>query len=130
MSLFNITRIYTVHINPSQAHATEKAVFIREGFNFTAFLIGTFWALYNKLWVEAFAIMSVLTLLALADKKDWLPSETVMVLNLAFNLFVGFMANDLRRNNLSRKGYIMTDVVVSDSELRAQQRYFDRVLAV
>ena len=126
--LFSKTKIYTVHIDPSQERSAEKAVFIREGFSLFAFLFGTIWALYNRLWLVAIIVTAVLIALTTADHKDWLSGQTVMILNFAFTLIIGLSANDLRRAALGRKGYITSDVVVSDSELLAQQRYFDRVL--
>lgn len=130
MSIVSQTKIFTVHINPSLIHASEKPEFVREGFNIFAFIFGTSWALYHRLWIEAVVIFMVIATLAIADQKSWLSDQYIMVLNLAFSAIIGFQANDLKRGALARRGYIMSDVVVGDNELRAQQRYFDRVLAV
>lgn len=121
------TKIYTVHINPALENPLEKAVFVREGFNLMAFVLGVVWALYNRLWMEAIFLVTIMVFLGAADEKNWLSASTVMVLNFAVNAVVGLWANDMRRANLSRRGYIMSDVVVSNSELSAQQRYFERV---
>ena len=130
MALFPKTHIYTVHINPEYSHAVEKAVFIREGFDFIAFIFGAFWALYHRMWLEALCIAVPVVLLGAADKQNWLDDASIAVLNLALSFIIGLWANDLRRASLSRRGYIMSDVVVSDGELSAQQRYFERAVAV
>lgn len=129
MLFFSKTKIYTVHINPSKTNALEKAVFIREGFNFFAFIFGVFWALYHRMWWLAICLAVVVAFFGAAEELKWLDTITLAILQLAFNLIIGYQANDLRRAELSRRGYIMSDVVVSDNELCAQQRYFDRVLA-
>lgn len=129
MSLLPQTKIYTVHINPALTHASEKAEFVREGFDIFAFIFGPLWALYHRLWLEALIIFSVIGTLAIAEQNGWLAVPVVMVVNIAFRFFIGVQAGDLKRNALSRRGYIMSDVVVGDNELRAQQRYFDRLLA-
>ncbi len=129
MALFQKTHIYTVHINPSWSHAVEKAVFIREGFNFMAFIFGTFWALYNRMWLEALFIAVPVVLLGATDKQDWLDDASLAVLNIAVSFVIGLWANDLRRAYLARRGYIMSGVVVSEGEMAAQQRYFEHVAA-
>ncbi len=127
---FPKTQIYTVHINPSKPHALEKAIFVREGFNFFAFFFGVFWALYHRMWWAAFWLAMIIGFLGVAEEQQLLDIRSMAILQLAFNLVVGFWANDWLRANLSKRGYIMLDIVVSDNSLRAQQRYFDRVLAV
>lgn len=128
MSLFPKTHIYTVHINPSQTQAVEKAVFVREGFNLMAFIFGALWALYHRMGWETAFIAIVVALFMVAGKQQLLDEISLNILKMVFYFIIGLQANDLRRNALSRKGYIMSEVVVSDNELRAQQRYFDRVL--
>lgn len=122
-------KIYTVHINPSETNAIEKAVFIREGFNIFAFLFGMFWAAYHRMWLMAIALVIIMAFFGSAEELKWFDAASLAIIHLTFNFIIGFQANDLRRTHLSRRGYIMSDVVVSDNELRAQQRYFDRVLA-
>jgi bacteriorhodopsin len=124
------TQIYTVHIDPSKPNAVERAVFVREGFNFFAFIFGVFWALYHRMWWVAACLAIVATSFGAAEEFKLLNTVTLAILQIGFNLIIAFQANDLRRAELSRRSYIMSDVVVSDNEFRAQQRYFDRVLAV
>lgn len=125
----NKTQIYTVHINPAKAHPIEKSIFVREGFNLTAFIFGIIWSFYNRMWWETAFIVIITILFGLARELKWLDLESIMILQFAFNFIVGLQANDWRRGSLSRRGYIMSDIVVSSDELSAQQRYFDRVLA-
>lgn len=129
MFLLPSTQIYTVHIDPSKTNPVEKAVFVREGFNLFAFIFGVFWALYHRMWLIAIALAIVVVSFGLAEEAKALDMVSLTILQIAFNIFIGLQGNDLRRWWLSKRGYIMSDVVVSDNELRAQQRYFDRILA-
>lgn len=128
MSLLPKTQIYTVHIDPSKPNSVEKAVFVREGFNFFAFIFVILWALYHRMWLVVLGMAIMAGLFAWVEEAKVLDKVSLAILQLAFQAIIGFYGNDLRRWWLSRRGYIMTDVVVSDNELRAQQRYFDRVL--
>ena len=129
MFFISKTKIYTVHINPSEANAMEKAIFVREGFNIIAFLFGMFWAVYHRMWFMAVGLAIIMAFFGAAEEQKWFDAASIAIIHIAFNFIIGFQANDLRRAHLSRRGYIMSDVVVSDNELSAQQRYFDRVLA-
>lgn len=128
MLFFPKTKIYTVHINPAKAHAVERAVFVPEGFNFMAFIFGVFWAVYNRLWLEAVFIVVVIASLAILEQSGFLDEQSSVILQIAFNFIIGFQANDWQRGALSRRGYVMADIVVSEDKMHAQQRYFDRVL--
>lgn len=123
------TQIYTVHINPSKSNAMEKAVFVREGFNIFAFIFVILWALYQRMWLVVLGMVVISVLFASVEEAKLLDKLSIATLQLTFQVIVGLYANDLRRWSLARRGYILADVVVSDNELLAQQRYFDRVLA-
>ncbi len=126
-------KIYTVHIKPSDAEGTEgaeSAIFVREGFSWRAFLFNILWLIYHRLWVAALGVAVVISLLGAAEDKEWLDASSLFILQLAFNLIIGYQANDWRRSDLARRGYIISDIVVSDGEIRAQQRYFEQMVAV
>ncbi|MEK6745786.1 MAG: DUF2628 domain-containing protein [Pseudomonadota bacterium] len=128
MFLLPRTQIYTVHIDPSKPNSVENAVFIREGFNFFAFIFGILWALYHRIWLVAVGLIIISGLFAFSEEAKLLDKMSLAILQVAVQAIIGFYGNDWRRWTLARRGYIMSDVVVSDNELRAQQRYFDRVL--
>jgi hypothetical protein len=122
-------KLYTVHVPSGVDDAQEKAIFLREGFNWAAFFLGAFWALYQRLWLPALCIF-LFNGVVMTLARDHMFSETgATVLQLGFQIAVGFLANDWQRAKLGRKGYVMSDVTAADSLLRAEQRYFERVLA-
>lgn len=127
--MFGGMRIYTVHINPDELSASQKPIFIREGFNIYAFLLGGFWALYHRLWRILALILAVNGALIIAGEQHVVSAISISIIQLGVNVFIGLQANDWLRMGLSRRGYILADIAVSDSLLRAEQRYFERYLA-
>jgi hypothetical protein len=128
VSLFGL-KIYTVHVKPGETLAHEKPVFVREGFNILAFALTGFWALYQRLWVHGLLIILFNGILMLLNQEQVLSQTGMTIIQLGFNLLIGFHANDWRRVGLTRRGYIVADIVTGDSLLRAEQRYFERHLA-
>ncbi len=122
-------KIYTVHVNPSNANARQKPVFVREGFNIPAFLLTVFWLLYQRLWLHALCVVTANAVLITLGTEHIISSNSVGIMQLGVQALVGFHANDWLRARLTRQGYITADISVSDNLLRAQQRYFERSLA-
>jgi len=118
--------IYTVHINPSLPQPYEAVEFVEEGFNWKAFIFSGFWALYNKLWWSALGIFAYNAFMAQLLSSHTFSHTGVGILQLGLELFIGFQANDWRRTNLKKRGFITADVVTGDSLIRAEQRFFDR----
>lgn len=127
--MFHGMKIYTVHVRPDTQQAQEKPIFLREGFNWMAFFFGGFWALYHRLWWYAAVIVFVNIALGLIAKEGILSRDAMMAVQLGFQAIVGFYANDWLRAKLEKRGYVFADVTAADSELRAEQRYFERALA-
>lgn len=129
MSLLRGMKLYTVHVPSGVDNAQEKAVFLREGFNFPAFFFHFLWAFYHRLWLPGFLIMGVFVLFGIAQELGALSSPTLAILQFGFLVLIGYHANDWQRAKLGARGYVMTDITAADSLLRAEQRYFERTLA-
>lgn len=123
-----MTRLYSVHLDPKLARPYEAPVFVAEGFNFYAFIFGFFWALYHRIWLPAFLFFGLSICVRLASHYGDLTLLSSFVLDLGIRLMIGMAANDLRRDTLEKRGYIISDVVISDSLLDAERRYYDRHL--
>jgi len=121
-------KLYTIHLRPEDG-LQKKPVFVREGFNFYAFLFAGLWALYQRLWVIFIFILLFNIAVGYALQTHILLKPSALVIQLGFNLLVGYLGNDWVRARLNRKGYLLADVSAGDSLLRAEQRYFERVLA-
>lgn len=127
--MFGQMKLYTVHIKPGAASAYERPVFVREGFNFYAFILTMFWAFYHRLWLPAVLIFLANVGFAFLIKAQWFGAEGVGALQLGMNILIGFHANDWLRAKLMKRGYIVADITASGSLLGAEQRYFERLLA-
>ncbi len=121
-------KIYTVYIPAAAPDAQQKAIFLREGFSWSAFLFTGFWALYHRLWWPMLGIFLFNGALVSLQNAELLSPGGMAVLQLGFQVLVGFHANDWLRDKFAHRGYILADVTVGDSLLRAEQRYFERVL--
>jgi hypothetical protein len=128
--MFNSMKIYSVHIKPGMMAAQQRPVFVKEGFNFWAFVLGFFWMLYQRLWLPALVLFAFNVALVFMLKGHILSAPSIGAVNTGFNVIVGFSANDWLRAKLSRRGYILADVSAADTLPRAEQRYFERILGV
>lgn len=126
--MLNRMKIYTVHARPG-ARGGEKPIFVREGFNWMAFLFTGFWALYQRLWWPAALIVAFHIGLGALGEHHLLSPSSVGAVQLGFQVLVGYFGNDWMRARLRRRGFVMSDVTAADSQLRAEQRYFERYLA-
>lgn len=121
-------KIYTVHNKPEDT-SLENTIFVPEGFSWKAFVFNVLWLLYYRVWFASLFVVLVLVFFEWVGYKDLLDEASLGVIQFAFLFLVGQNANDWRRDSLKRKGYALTDIVASDSNFRARQRYFDRKLS-
>ena len=119
-------RIYTVHINPRKKHPYENPVFIEESFNWYAFIFRGFWALYQKLWLLALVAFAFEGAVGYLNYYQLLHPLALFALQIGFYAFLGFQANDIRRNKLKKQGYVVSDIVTGSDLVGAEQRYFER----
>jgi hypothetical protein len=127
--MFGRMRLYTVHVRTDEPQLQRKPLFIKEGFNFAAFFLTGFWALYHRLWWQAAVMFAFNIVLPTVVGHHFISHFGMVILQMGFNILVGFQANDWRREGLQKRGYIFADITAADSLLRAQQRYFERSLA-
>jgi len=123
------TKIYTVHTKPGMNNAAARPMFIKEGFNFWAFFFTILWALYQRLWLVALLLLTFNALLVVCLKNHMLGLASAGAIHFGFHMVVGFWGNDWLRAQLARRGYVLADVAAGDNLLRAEQRYFERMLA-
>jgi hypothetical protein len=125
--MFRHLHIYTVHTKPTQPLKDMLPVFVREGFNWYAFLFTFFWALYNRLWLVSTLVLSFNILVGVLQEAGMLTEGSGVVVLIASQVIMGFEGNDWLRGKLARRGYITAGIISGDSLLRAQQRFFDQL---
>lgn len=127
--MFHGMKIYTVHVQPDRLKAKEHPIFVREGFNWMAFLFTFLWAFYHRMWLVGFAILGASLVAQAVATGVGLSEPSVTALQFGIQILVGMQANDWLRAKLQKQGYIVADISSGDSLLSAQQRYFERYVA-
>ena len=121
--------VYTVHAPAAAAtdlRATDKFVFVRDGFHFWAMVFGPLWLLSHRLWLALLGWIAALAVIDLGMIALGAGVMAVLLANGLIALLMGFEAASLRRWTLSRGNWRQLDVVVGDDEEAAERRFFDR----
>ena len=114
-------RIYTIYESNNKV---PSAVPIKEGFNWFAFIFSLPWALLNSLWLVALMVLVInffLMWLLIVFGGNYV-AQTIAFFGLA--LTIGWMANDLKRSNLIKRGYKEETILLADSKESAILRFF------
>ncbi len=118
--------LYTIHLpgNRRDPESLEKAVLLREGFCWPAFIFSGFWLLWHRLWL-GFAGFIVLSLLfGLAVMLFGLPQQASTALEILLALAIGYEGRSMRRAKLERQGFVLAGVVSADSAEKAERKAF------
>lgn len=105
-------KTFTAHIS-----GTAPPALIREGFAWRAFLLGPLWLLWHRLWAALVVVLCVQAFIALRVPEAL---QAPLLALLAFAL--GLFGNDLRREALSRRGFVESHVLAARSEDAAYAR--------
>ena len=123
---------YTVHI-PANADATrpdgraealERAIFVRDGWSWTAFFLGPLWLLWNRHWITGVLALIVtgvvfIGLVALPVSEAARAGAIILLMGLW-----GLEGSSLRRFALARTGYTEEGLVVGGDLDALEQRFF------
>ena len=121
-------RLYTVHLRRGADPLFTPdlgAVFVREGFNWWAFIFTWIWALACGLWIPAAILFAADLVVILGMEAIRLEDGSQWFVTLGFHVIVGFVAEDLRRWHLGMLGYAVADVVAGETESAAERRFFE-----
>ncbi len=108
-------KIYSVHYQKYGLEPEPDIRLVREGFNWAAFVFSLLWAVLKGYWWVALGILAVSITISGLLAVLGLDLFGQAVVNIAFNLLLGFYANDLARWTLKRRGYKEEDVVAADN---------------
>jgi hypothetical protein len=120
-------KLYTAHRPPHSSR--DRAVFVKEGFSWPAFLFPLIWLIVKRLWLALALYVLAVAAISAAASAAGLPSGPILALILALNLILGFEANDLRRRALLRRGYSEEGPLLGENLLHAETKYFQQRLA-
>jgi hypothetical protein len=119
--------VFTVHMpfSGDRAEASaEKALFVRDGFQFWAFVFGPLWFAWHRLWIAAVAYLMILA--GLEAAMSWLRLDVgarLLVMWL-IGLLIGFEAASIFRLSRSRGRWREVGLVVADNREGAERRFF------
>ena len=121
--------IYTVHAPPLSENESvpdpERFAFVRDGFNFWAFVFGPLWMLWRRLWL---ALLFYVAIIGALEGVLWFiraPAPMRAAVMLLIALLVGFEAATVRRWTLNRRGWRQLGVVAGSNYEAAERRFFD-----
>jgi hypothetical protein len=106
----------------------EKAVLIRDGFSWGAFVFTFLWFFWNRLWLVGFGVLVLMFASgAIMDALE-LPAPLMIVMQGLLSLLIGFEANHLKSWTLNRRGKPLMDAVLATSVDEAETKSFARWL--
>jgi hypothetical protein len=121
--------VFTVHAptaNGDDSGATDKFVFVRDGFHFWAMIFGPLWLVWNRLWLATIGWILGIIVLDIVLERLGAGRMGIFAANVLVAILTGLEAASLRRWTLSRRNWRQLDTVVGDDEETAERRFFDR----
>ena len=122
-------RVYTVHVPAKPGPGADRAVFVRDGFAWGAFVFSALWAGWHRMWFAALMTAAAVAAVAFAVDVVDLNRNAQPLVAAALGLYFGLEGNDWYRAALARRGYREAGIVVAPSLIDAEQRWFTRHLA-
>jgi Protein of unknown function (DUF2628) len=121
--------VYTIHQPPLRAAEAspdpERFVFVRDGFDFWAFLLAPLWMLWHRLWLVLLIYLVVIVGIENVMHFAGVGAAGSAFAALLIAFLVGAEASTLRRFTLDRRGYRQVGVVGGTNAEAAERRFFD-----
>ncbi len=121
--------VYTVHAPVeygADLAATDRFVFVRDGFHFWAAALSMIWLIWNRLWLALIGWIVLTVAIAFGMNALGAGRGAILFVDLLIAVLMGFEAATLQRWTLSRRNWRQIDIVVADDEETAERRFFDR----
>ena len=126
---------YTAYTPPDDemgsdlSEALSRAVVMKDGFSFPAFIFTVFWLLSKKIWLGFMVFAAFYAALLLLQAKLGLSAPALVVSQFALGIFLGLEGHHLWGQKLMAKGWRLADVVEARNQDEAERRFFERALA-
>jgi hypothetical protein len=121
--------VYTVHApmgNNVDLTATDKFIFVRDGFYFWAAVASVVWLAWQRMWLALVGWIFLTVAVDVGLARLGVGRGTILLVELVLALLLGFEAASLKRWTLSQRRWRQLDIVVADDEEAAERRFFDR----
>ena len=102
----------------------ERLVFVREGFSWTAAVLGPLWMLVSRTWLALFLYVVAVLVLFASLRAAEVGAPWITVSMIALHLAIGFEAGTLRRWALQRRRWRMLGAVVGPTRFDCERRFF------
>lgn len=114
--------LYSTYVPPDGD--AGKAIFLRDGLSLFGLVLPPLFLAWNRLWLALAAYLAFQVVLAALSLSSG--SEVAAILAVLPGLFLLVHGQDLRRNQLERKGWRDVGACVADTVEDAELRYFHR----
>ncbi len=118
--------MYTVHVRASDFDsptALERAVYVREGFSWAAFLLTPLWCIFRRCWLALVVWLGVGGSILLAGRYFAIAPEAIAAALVIMPIFFALEAAQFRRRSLERRGYRFADTVSGHGRDEAETRF-------
>lgn len=115
---------YVVMTPAGEREASEKVVFLRDGFSIAAFIFGPFWLFWNRAYLAGGLWLALVSLLALGGTRLGLRPEATALINFALSLVLGFEGVRFLIWTLERRGFRENGLVACDNAQEAEEVFF------
>ncbi|HRY06393.1 MAG TPA: DUF2628 domain-containing protein [Hyphomicrobiaceae bacterium] len=124
--------IFTVHEPPAppidRLDRAETMVFLKDGFTWSAFLLGPIWLVANRFWVSAVGYIALAVFGYVLLESAGAAEPLFGLFILALNAVVGFEAHWLKSSKLESKGWNVLGSVTGRSLAECERRFFENWL--
>jgi hypothetical protein len=121
--------VYTVHApitGGADLRATDRFVFVRDGFRVWAAIFGVLWLAWQRLWLATIGWIVVLFVVDLLLAQIGVGPFAILLVDGLLALLLGLEASSVQRWSLSRRDWRQLDLVIADDVEAAERRFFER----
>lgn len=126
-------KVYTVHMpadaTPGDPAAFDRAILVRDGFTFFAFLFTALWFFAHRLWLAGLGVLVAVVAFGLIVGQLTLTPLAGIAAHLLVGSLVGLEASSLRRWTYARRGMPVVDIVTGIDYEEAESKAASRWLA-
>lgn len=115
-------RDYAILMRDRRPERAPDIAVVPYGFSWGAFLFQAFWALYRGVWLTAIVLLAASLAISLATRALGLDPLAGAAVEFAGALVLAFLACDLRRFELVRRGFALATIVPARSLGEAEAR--------
>jgi hypothetical protein len=125
-------KTYTLHVAadaaPGDAGTLDRAVLVKDGFSWGAFVFSFFWFFAHRLWIAGLLVLFAAAALGVSLQLLRVGAGAGVSAAFLLAVLVGLEANSLRRWTLARSGRPAVDVVTAGDREEAETKAFARWL--